>query len=50
MGLNSFKLASSCPSFDPLIRKKVDLLSVDIESLNFMTNGKMKKSSRERFF
>ena len=48
--INSFQLGSSCHSFDPYIRKIVDRLSVDFESLNFMSNGKVKKSSRERFF
>lgn len=48
-----FKLAqtgSFCPSFDPEIPDGVYILSFDILSLHFMTDGCVKKSSREWFF
>ena len=45
-----FKLPSYYPSFDSEIPGGVYILSFDIKSLNFITDGYMKKSSHERFF
>ena len=42
------RLASFCPSFDSDISDGVYILSFDIKSLHFMTDGCVKKSSRER--
>ena len=49
VSLIGFKLVPT-GLFLPQFWKIVDRLSVDFESLNFMSNGKVKKSSRERFF
>ena len=49
-GLNTVKLPSYYPSFDSEIPGGVYILSFDIKSLNFMTDGYVKKSSHERFF
>ena len=43
-------LPSYYPSFDSEIPDGVYTLSFGIKSLNFMTDGYVKKSSRERFF
>ena len=48
--LNTFKLPSYYPSFDSEIPDGVYILSFDTKSLNFMTDGYVKKSNRERFF
>ena len=48
--LNTFKLLSYYPSFDSEIPDGVYILSFDTKSLNFMTDGYVKKSNRERFF
>ena len=48
VGLNSFRLASFCPSFDSDISDGVYILSFDIKGLHFMTDGCVKKLSRER--
>ena len=44
------RLASFCPSFDSEIPDGVYILSFDIISLHFMTDGCVKKWSREQFF